>query len=544
MRLRSLTAALLAAAGLGLPAPALADDAPFDVVIRGGTVYDGTGAPGRRADVGIRGDRIAAVGDLSKAPRADRRGRDRPRRRARLRQHALLVGRHADRGRKVAERDPAGRHDRESSARAGRWVRGTRSRRSGPASSRATSSTTSSGRRSPSTCGTSRSAAISPNVASFVGAATVRENVIGLENRAPTPAELEKMQALVRQEMEAGALGVGTALIYPPGTFATTEELIALCKVAARVQGEVHLPHAERRRPAARGDRRGHPDLARGGSARRDLPLQGGRRGQLGQGRTRRSRRSRRRAARASGSPPTCTRTRPAARASRSASRRGRTRAAPPELLKRLQDPETRARIAREMREPGKGWENLYRAAGPDRILLVEFAEESLKPLTGKTLGEVAKAREQDPVETSMDLVVEGKAMIGALYFLMSEENVARAAPAPVGLLRLRRRLDGAGGRLPEVLDAPACLRQLRALPRQVRPRARSWRRSPEAIRRLSGLPAENLGLDRRGLPRSPAPSPTSSSSIRRRSPTGRPTRSRTSTPSACATSSSTACRC
>jgi N-acyl-D-amino-acid deacylase len=169
------------------------------------------------------------------------------------------------------------------------------------------------------------------------------------------------------------------------------------------------------------------------------------------------------------------------------------------ELLKRLKDPGTRARILREMREPGKGWENLYRAAGsPDRILLVEFGSEKLKPLAGKTVAEIAKMRGTDPLETVLDLVVEDEARIGALYFLMSEENVAKQLRLPWVAFG-----SDAGSMAPEgvFLKSSTHPRSYGTFARFLGKYVREEKVAtlPEAIRRLSNLPASNLGLDRRG---------------------------------------------
>src|SRR6185436_19181469 len=103
-----------------------------------------------------------------------------------------------------------------------------------------------------------------------------------------------------------------------------------------------------------------------------------------------------------------------------------------PALFKRLQDPATRGKIAHEIRTPSDKWENLYLAAGsPERVLLVEFKSEKLKPYTGKTLAEVAKLRGKDPVETIMDLVLEDQSRVGTVYFMMSEENIKHQLKLP-----------------------------------------------------------------------------------------------------------------
>ena len=132
--------------------------------------------------------------------------------------------------------------------------------------------------------------------------------------------------------------------------------------------------------------------------------------------------------------------------------------------IKRLKDPAIRARLVKEMRTPSNDWENLLLLAGsPDQVLLVAFKNPKLKPLTGKTLGEVARMRGKSPEETAMDLVIEDGSRVGTVYFLMSEDNVKREAGAAVDELRLRRGVGGARGRVPEIEQPPARLRQFRA---------------------------------------------------------------------------------
>jgi len=171
-----------------------------------------------------------------------------------------------------------------------------------------------------------------------------------------------------------------------------------------------------------------------------------------------------------------------------------------PELLKRLRDPEIRKKIAAEVKVDSDKWENLYLGAGsPDRIVLSDFTSEKLKPLDGKSLAEIAKIRGKDPVETVMDLLSENEARIGAMYFLMSEENVRKeitkpwisfgsdeASQAPEGVFLKPTPHPRAYGTFARVLGKYARDEKLVTL--------------PEAIRRLSALPATNLGLDHRGF--------------------------------------------
>src|SRR5207237_857116 len=171
-----------------------------------------------------------------------------------------------------------------------------------------------------------------------------------------------------------------------------------------------------------------------------------------------------------------------------------------PALFKRLRDPATREKIKAEVQKPTGAWENLYLdAGGPEHILLVEFKSEKLKPLTGKTLAEVAKMRGKDPIDTAMDLIAEDESRIGALYFIISEDNVKKeltkpwisfgsdeASQAPEGVFLKSNPHPRAYGNFARVLGK--YLRDEKVIPMK------------EAIRRLSGLPATNLGLDHRGF--------------------------------------------
>jgi N-acyl-D-amino-acid deacylase len=340
---------------------------------------------------------------------------------------------------------------------------------------------------------------ISCNVASFIGATTIREYVIGFEDKAPTPEQLEEMRGLVRQEMEAGALGIGTSLIYPPAFYAKTPELIELCKVAAQYQGKYishmrsegnHLLEAldelltisrEAKIPAEI-----YHIKAAGKSNWPKLdPLL-----------------ARIEAAQKEGLKIT------ADMYTYTAAGTGLDACLPPwteeggypALFKRLRDPELRKKIAAEVRQPSGDWENLYLAAGsPDRIQLVGFKSDKLKPLTGKTLAEVAKMRGKDPIETLMDLIAEDESRIDTIYFLMSEENIRKklarpwisfgsdeASQAPEGVFLKSNPHPRAYGNFARLLGKYVREEKIISL--------------GEAIRRLSALPATNLGLDHRGF--------------------------------------------
>ena len=213
-------------------------DSPFDVIIRGGTVYDGTGAEARIIDVAIRGDRIAGIGDFKNASAKDDDRRAGARGRARIHQHAFVVDRIAHRGWPFAKRDSPGRDHRDHGRRRIDGA-GERSREEAhAAASRKTSNTRSNGTRWRSICAISKSAAspaMSPRLSARPRFARTSS---ASKTRQPTPEQLDQMRELVRKEMEAGALGIGTSLIYPPAFYAKTDELIELCKVAAKYQGK------------------------------------------------------------------------------------------------------------------------------------------------------------------------------------------------------------------------------------------------------------------------------------------------------------------
>jgi N-acyl-D-amino-acid deacylase len=340
---------------------------------------------------------------------------------------------------------------------------------------------------------------VSCNVASFIGATTIREYVIGFEDKQPTPAQLEQMRELVRKEMEAGALGIGTSLIYPPAFYAKTDELIELAKVAARYQGK-YISHMR-----SEGSRllEALDELIRI-SREAKIPAEIYHIKASGQQNWPKINEllSRIEAAQKEGLKIT------ADMYTYTAGGTGLDASLPPwtedggypVLFKRLRDPATREKIKAEVQNPTSGWENLYfDAGGPQHILLAEFKSEKLKPLTGKTLAEVAGMRGKDPIDTAMDLIVEDESRIGTLYFIISEDNVKKelakpwisfgsdeASQAPEGVFLKSNPHPRAYGNFARVLGKYA--RDEKVIPMN------------EAIRRLSGLPATNLGLDHRGF--------------------------------------------
>ncbi len=431
MLVRSKTVALAVMAGAwSLIGACARQPALFDVLITGATVYDGTGSPGRRADVAIQGDRIAAVGYLSAARTlrtVDASGLALAPGFINMlswsNESLLIDGRSQGEIRQgvttqiMGEGISMGPLTADMKARNQRLL----------------------GDLKYDVTWTSLSGyldelerrGISQNVASFIGATTIREHVIGLDDREPTAAELDRMRELVRQEMQAGALGIGSSLIYAPASYASTRELVELCKVAARYRGkyishlrsegqrllesvdeliqisrEAGLPAEIYHLKAA-----GEPNWPKMAGVIRKVE-----------------------AARSEGLKIT------ADMYSYPAGATGLDAAMPPWVFDggleaaftRLREPATRKKIGAAIRAPGPDWENLYLAAGsPDRIRLVEFRSDALKPLTGKTLAEAARLRKEDPIDTIMNLVLEDRYRVGTVFFMMSEENIRTQIALP-----------------------------------------------------------------------------------------------------------------
>src|SRR5437667_320282 len=475
-----------------------AADAPFDFIIKGGTVYDGTGGEGRVADVAIRGDRIVGVGDFASAV---------PKKTIDARGLAVAPGFINMLSWSNESLIQDGRSQSEIRQGVTTEIMG-EGESMGPLNDRMKTRLVREQTDIKFEIKWNTLAeylhylekrGISCNVASFLGATTVREYVIGLEDKQPTPEQLDEMRELVRKEMEAGALGIGTSLIYPPAFYAKTEELIELCKVAARYQGKYisHirsegnqlLPALEEliriSREAGLPAEVYHIKAA----GKKNWPL-------LDQMIARIE------AARKEGLKIT------ADMYAYTASGTGLDACLPPwtqdggytALFTRLRDKATREKIAAEVRTDSDAWENIYLSVGsPDKILLAGFKSEQLKPLTGKSLAEVAKARGKDPVETIMDLLVEDESRISAIYFEMAEENVRKemtkpwisfgsdeASQAPEGVFLKSNPHPRAYGNFARVLGKYVREEKLISL--------------SDAVRRLSGLPATNLGLDRRGF--------------------------------------------
>jgi N-acyl-D-amino-acid deacylase len=339
---------------------------------------------------------------------------------------------------------------------------------------------------------------ISPNVASFVSAGTVRTNVLGEDDVQPSAEQLLQMRKLIRQAMEEGALGVTTALIYNPFTYAKTPELIALADESGKCGG-MYIAHMR-----SEGDRLVEAvqetiDIAKASGAPAEIyHLKVA--GQVNWGKLD-AVIGQVEAARAAGVRIT------ADMYTYTAGATGLDVAMPPwvqeggldKWIERLKDPAVRARVIADMRDPSPSWENILQRAGPKGALLLEFKNPKLKPLAGKTLDEVAKMRGITPEEAAMDLVVEDGSRVGVAYFLMSEDNVRRevalpwvsfgsdaGAPAPEGVFLQSSEHPRAYGNFVRVLAK--YVRDEKVITLQ------------EAIRKLSALPAQNLSLKSRGM--------------------------------------------
>lgn len=470
----------------------------YDILIRNGTIYDGSGGPGVAADIGIRGDSIAAIGDLGDASATrtlDAQGLAVAPGFINMLSwatEALLVdGRSQSDIRQGVTLEVFGegwsmgplneamvRDELESQGDIRYEIRWRslsqyldRLERRG----------------------------ISPNVASFIGATTLRIHALGYEDRRPSPAELGQMRELVRQEMEEGALGIGSSLIYAPAFYADTHELIELCKVAAQYDG-LYISHLRSEGNQLLEAVDELIQIAREANIAAEIyhlkaagPANWSKHEQVI---------AKIEAARAAGLRIT------ADMYNYTAGATGLSASMPPWVQEggfnrwrdRLQDPATRDGVVTEMRTPTDAWENLLLLAGSaDKVLLVAFKNPDLKHLTGKSLGEVARQRGKSPEETAIDLVIEDGSRVECVYFLMSEENVKKNIALPwVSFCSDSSSLAPAGVFLKSNPHPRAYGSFARLLGKYVRDEQVIG--LPAAIHKLTGLPATNLGIRRRGF--------------------------------------------
>ena len=339
---------------------------------------------------------------------------------------------------------------------------------------------------------------VTPNVASFVGATTVRVHELGEKDVDPTPEQLNRMRGLVRQAMKEGALGVGSALIYSPATYAETPELVALTSEAAKCGG-MYISHmrSEGNKLLESIDELITISKESGAPAEIYHFKQAGKPnwGKLDAAIARVE------AARANGQRIS------ANMYTYTAGATGLDAAMPSWVqsggleawIQRLKDPAVRERLVKEMRTPSNDWENLLLLSGsPDRVLLTTFKNPKLKPLTGKTLAEVAKMRGKSPEETAMDLVIEDGSRVGTIYFIMNEDNVKREVGLPWMSFGSDEGSEAPEGVFLKSASHPRAYGNVaRLLGHYVRDEKAAT--LADAVRRLTSLPASNIGIRQRG---------------------------------------------
>jgi dihydroorotase/N-acyl-D-amino-acid deacylase len=485
---------LLAAVGLAQPP----QEDGYDTVILNGRIIDGAGNPWYSGDIGIRGDRVATIGKLGGVPAKkvidaagmvvspgfiDMLGQS---------EMALLIDNHA----------------------VSKLSQGITSEITGEGGSIAPQNELTLKALGPSLepyhlkvdwtdlAGYFRrleKQGTPINLGTYVGLAQIREAVLGDDNRQPTPGELEKMKALVEQAMQQGAMGVSTALIYPPGHYAKTEELIELAKVAARYGG-IYASHM---RSEGRNEEAAIDEALRIGREAR-IPVEIFHLKVVGKPRWGGMPKviAKLQAAREAGIDVTADMYPYLAGGTALAS------ALPPwvadgglsKLLERLRDPAIRGRIRNEMAEEHADWENLYLGAGgASGVMLASVVSKDLKPLTGKTIEEIAREQKKDALDTLFDLVLADGGQSGALYFIANEEDLQYGLKQPftsIGLDASESPLDGplyephghprAFGSMPRFLGH--YVRELRLLPLE------------QAIRKITSMPAQREHLTGRGL--------------------------------------------
>ncbi|NIJ08690.1 N-acyl-D-amino-acid deacylase [Sphingomonas vulcanisoli] len=481
---------------LGLLLAGAAQAEPYDLIVRGGTVYDGSGSTGVVADIGVRGDHVVAIGRLGTdaARIIDARGlavaHGFTNMLSQSAQSLIVDGRGQSEILQgvtlevISEGQSPGPLNPEMKAYA--------EAHQGDVKYPITWTTLGGYLDQLAAKG------ISPNIASFVGAATVRTYVLGRGDTQPTPEQLTQMRGLVAQAMREGAMGVSTGLIYVPGTFARTPEIIALAKESAACQG-IYISHMR-----SEGDRLIESideliDISRKSGAPAYIyhfkasgadnwPKEGEAIAHV-------------EAARKAGLTiganmyPYIW-----AATGLDASMPSGVQAGGYEAwAARLRDPAIRAKVKAEMAKPGVGWENLfYGAHGPENIILSAFKNPALKPYTGKTLAEVAALRGSDPADTVMDLVAEDGSRVGTFYRLMSEENVRRIAALPWVSFGSDSEAQAPEGVFLQSKPHP---RAYGTFAKVLGPYVRDGVLTlPQAVRKLAALPAEQLGLKDRGM--------------------------------------------
>lgn len=480
---------------LGLAAAGMTFATDYDVVIRGGTVHDGTGATPYVADIAIIGDRVSGIGSFASASadlEIDGTGLAVAPGFFNLLSHAHLSLIKDGRAMSDVMQGVTFEVLSEISlspltdATAGIWSKLFNEedveidwRSLGQYLTRVEAS------------------GVSPNFATFVSAATVRVNVLGMDDVDPTPEQLDAMKAQVAQAMQDGALGLSDALIYAPGTYAGTDEIIELAKVASQYGG-IYTAHI--RSEANQFEEAVDETLRIGREA--NIPVKIHHLKAAGQPNWGKLDNviARINALRAEGVPIT------ADMYTYIAGATGLDAAMPTwvqaggydKWAERLQDPETRERVKAEMAVNAQDWENLGYLAGPDGMVLLEFKNDDLKKYMGKTVAEVARERGQDYRDTIIDLVIEDGTRVGTLYFLMSEENVKKEMRQPWVMFGSDAGAPAAEG---DTLKDAAHPRTYGNVARLLGKYVRDEKviSLEEAVRRLTLLPAQTLNIKSRG---------------------------------------------
>ncbi len=471
----------------------------YDIVIRGGTVYDGSGKPGVVNDVGINADTVAFIGDLSSAVGKKE-----------IVATGLAVAPGFINMMSHAEVSLILDGNSQSDIRQGITLEVLGEGSMGPMNEKMKKDWRDQMKRNAdlafSIDWTSlgeyleslQRRGISPNVASFVGANTVRIHELGYENRAPKLDELERMKALIKQAMEEGAMGTTTALIYAPDNYSTTEELIELSKVAASYGG-MYISHMRSEGNNILSAVDETIRIAREANMPAEIyHLKMGGKSNWGKldaviAKIDSANKS---GLQISADMYTYT-----------AGATGLDASMPPwvqeggikEWIRRLKNPTIRKKVLQEMRMPTDKWENLLLNAGdPERVLLLGFANDSLKRYAGKTLGEVAKIYGKSPEETAMDLVITDSTRVETAYFLMSEENIKRQIALPYVSFGSDAGSPTASGMFLKYKEHPRAYGNFsRLLGKYVRDE--KVISLEEAIRKLTSLPASNLKIKKRG---------------------------------------------
>lgn len=463
--------------------------APYDVIIRSGTVVDGSGNAAYKADVGIKGDKIKFIGDLSskKAPKI-------------INAEGLVVSPGFINVLSWADRslinDGRSMSDIKQGVTLEIFGEGSSP---GPLSEKMKANSNASWSTLGGYLDYVTSKGVSPNVASFVGATTVRIYVMGYENRKPNAQELEQMSELVREAMREGALGVGSSLIYAPAFFADTEELIALNKAAAHYNG-TYISHIR-----SEGDAflEAVDELitiaSKAGIAAEIYHLKAaGKDNWYKLDKVLQKIDSARSAGLAIA----------ANMYTYTAASTGLDACVPPWLqeggpnafLERLRDSTMRDTVLAQMRMPSAQWENFFLAAGsPENILAVGFDQDSLHYLSGKSLQEIASLNNISPEEAILEMIVKNGGDVQAVYFLMNEENVRKQLTLPyMSFGSDAGSIAAEGENLRSMMHPRAYGNFARVLGKYVR--EEKVLSLEEAVRKLSALPAQKLKIKDRGM--------------------------------------------